>query len=239
MFRRINQNELKAELSNRVLKRSKLRNHYVRVIFFRIYYYFFTSSFCCHEPGPDFAIVSRETLLYNTRAGLLSSVGVASGVVIHVGYCLLGIGLLISQSIMLFNFIKYVGAAYLIYLGIKSLLTKEEPIQAMTENRTKAHSRRFYKSFSVGFVTNLLNPKATLFFLAIFTTTISVETPIAVQVFYGGWLALVTFIWFAFVALFLSHSAVKCWFVSCGRYINKVIGTVLIGLGIKITVFNT
>ena|SRR5687767_14025078 len=72
------------------------------------------------SPGPDMVLVLRNTLVSGRRAGLHTSVGILSGNLVHITYCLLGIGLLISQSILAFSALKYAAAAYLIYLGISS-----------------------------------------------------------------------------------------------------------------------
>ena len=73
------------------------------------------------SPGPDFAMVTRNSLLLSRRAGVLTAVGIGLGVLVHVAYTLLGLGLLIQQSLWLFNAIKLLGAAYLVYLGLKML----------------------------------------------------------------------------------------------------------------------
>ena len=74
-------------------------------------------------PGPDMVLVLRNTLVSGRRAGLHTSIGILSGNLVHITYCLLGIGVLISQSIVAFSVLKYAGAAYLIYLGIMSFRT--------------------------------------------------------------------------------------------------------------------
>lgn len=76
------------------------------------------------SPGPDFAMVTRNSLLLSRRAGVLTALGIGLGVLIHVTYTLVGVGLLIQQSLWLFNAIKLAGAAYLVYLGVKMLRTR-------------------------------------------------------------------------------------------------------------------
>lgn len=76
------------------------------------------------SPGPDFAMVTRNSLMLSRRAGVLTALGIGLGVLVHVTYTLVGVGLLIQQSLWLFNAIKLVGAVYLIYLGVKMLRAK-------------------------------------------------------------------------------------------------------------------
>lgn len=78
------------------------------------------------SPGPDFAVVTKNSLFGSRTTGLYTAVGVGLGIFLHVGYSLVGIGLVISQSIFIFSIIKYVGAAYLLYLGYQLLKVKKE-----------------------------------------------------------------------------------------------------------------
>ena len=73
------------------------------------------------SPGPDFAVVVRESVTHGRRAGTWTAFGVGTAIFLHVGYSLLGIGLIVSQSIMLFNVLKWAAAAYLVYIGFKAL----------------------------------------------------------------------------------------------------------------------
>ena len=73
------------------------------------------------SPGPDFAVVLKESVAHGRRAGLFTAWGVGTGILLHVAYSLLGIGLLVSQSVLLFNLLKYLAAAYLVYIGIRAL----------------------------------------------------------------------------------------------------------------------
>ncbi len=116
------------------------------------------------SPGPDFAVVVRESVTRGQHSGSWAAIGVGSGILLHVGYSLLGIGLIVSQSIMLFNLFKWLAAGYLFYLGFQALRAKPVALVDLGPSGVGAvQSRR--RAFTVGFVTNGLNPKATLFFL--------------------------------------------------------------------------
>ncbi len=184
------------------------------------------------SPGPDFAMITRNSLIYSRRTAVLSSAGLSGGILVHVTYCLLGIGLVISRSILVFNIIKWIGAGYLLWIGLKSLRAKKHnPDQAEVEQRelpTTAGAVR------LGFFTNVLNPKATLFFLALFTQVISPDTPVAVQVGYGLEMALATFCWFALVATVLSHRAVKTKFERIQHWLERTFGVILIAFGVRV-----
>lgn len=183
------------------------------------------------SPGPDFAVVVRESVARGQRSGSWTAIGVGAGILLHVGYSLLGIGLIVSQSIMLFNLFKWLAAAYLIYLGIQALRAPPAALELPAETRAPRSHRH---AFTVGFVTNGLNPKATLFFLSLFTVVIDPHTPLAVQAGYGLYLALATGVWFCLVAWLFSRERVRAGFARMGHWFDRVTGAVLIGLGIRL-----
>ena len=122
----------------------------------------FLTLFSAMLPGPDFAIVTKNTLLHSRRSGIFTSFGIGSAILIHMTYCALGLAIVIYNSIILFNIIKYIGSAYLIYLGITSLLSKVPEKILTKENKIKKADLSGFISFRQGFLCNLLNPKATL-----------------------------------------------------------------------------
>jgi RhtB (resistance to homoserine/threonine) family protein len=185
------------------------------------------------SPGPDFAIVVRESVAFGRRAGIFTALGVGAGIFVHVAYSLLGIGLIVSQSIVLFNALKWLAAAYLLYIGIKALRAKPaDPARAELSLEQAARSPR--AAFATGFVTNGLNPKATLFFLSLFTVVIDPHTPLMVQAGYGIYLALATALWFCLVAMLFSQPRVRAGFTRLGHWFDRLMGAVLIGLGVKL-----
>ncbi|QII99960.1 LysE family translocator [Stutzerimonas balearica] len=185
------------------------------------------------SPGPDFAVVVRESVTQGQRAGLWTALGVGSGIFVHIAYSLLGIGLIVSQSILLFNLFKWLAAGYLVYLGWKALRARPQ-LEAATLTAGPVPTRRARQAFAVGFVTNGLNPKATLFFLSLFTVVISHDTPLAVQAGYGLYLACATTLWFCLVAWLFSRDRVRAGFARMGHWFDRVTGAVLIALGARL-----
>ena len=185
------------------------------------------------SPGPDFAVVIRNSVSAGRRAGLLTALGLGCGILVHVTYSLLGIGLIVSQSVWLFNLMKLLAAAYLLYIGVRALRAKpQNGEQAGTTSVPKRMSTR--QAIAQGFITNGLNPKATLFFLSLFTVVISHDTPLLIQAGYGLYLAVATGGWFCLVALLFSRDAVQRTFNRLGHWFDRLMGTVLIGLGLHL-----
>lgn len=186
------------------------------------------------SPGPDFAIVTRNSLVYSRKVGVYTALGIALGLLVHIAYSLLGIGFLIAQSILVFNIIKYIGAGYLLYIGYKALLSK--PVAEAEEKvaSQKAADISAWSAIKIGFLTNALNPKATMFFLAVFTQVIDPATPMWVQLVYGLEMIIATFAWFSIVAYLFSNYLLKQKLLKVRHRIDHVMGVVLIALGIKV-----
>ncbi|MFJ7884200.1 LysE family translocator [Pseudomonas sp. NPDC096917] len=185
------------------------------------------------SPGPDFAVVVRESVTHGRRAGIFTAFGVGTAIFVHVGYSLLGIGIIVSQSIVLFNALKWLAAAYLLYIGIKALRAKPaDPAGATAALPVGERTAR--GAFTAGFVTNGLNPKATLFFLSLFTVVINPHTPLTIQAGYGVYLAVATGVWFCMVAMLFSHQRVRTGFARMGHWFDRTMGAVLVALGVKL-----
>ena len=183
--------------------------------------------FAVISPGPDFAMVSRNSLLLSRRTGVLTAIGIAAGVCVHVAYTLLGVGLLIQQSLWLFNLIKLAGAAYLIFLGIKMLRAK--PVAA--EDSLSPPALSSLGALRTGFLTNVLNPKTTIFIVSLFMQVVQPQTPLAVQLGYGAFIALAHVLWFGAVALFFSSASVRVRLLAVRHWIDRVFGALLVGFG--------
>ena len=183
--------------------------------------------FAVISPGPDFAMVSRNSLLLSRRTGVLTALGIAAGVCIHVSYTLLGVGLLIQQSLWLFNLIKLAGAAYLIFLGIKML--RAQP--ATGEEMASQPALSSLGALRTGFLTNVLNPKTTIFIVSLFMQVVQPQTPLAVQLGYGAFIVLAHALWFSAVALFFSSASVRSRLLAVRHWIDRVFGGLLVGFG--------
>jgi len=182
-------------------------------------------------PGPDFAMVTKNTLIHSRRSGLFTSLGVGTAILVHITYCALGLAVVISKSILLFSFIKYLGAGYLIYIGVSALLSKQSDHIAMTGQHLKKSEISNWLSFRQGFLCNLLNPKATLFFMALFTVIIKPETPVLWLVIYAAEMFVILTAWFCCLTMILSHPRVTRILGKAEKFIAKATGVFLIGFG--------
>ena len=184
------------------------------------------------SPGPDFVMIVRNSLCYSRRSGIYTTFGIGLALGVHLLYCAAGIGYLISTSLILFSIIKILGAGYLIYMGVGSILAKKSSLE-LAEVKNDVDLTRF-QAFKMGFLTNILNPKATLFLLSLFTLVIGNSTPLYIMVTISAIIIGTAIAWFTIVSIFLSQERVRNAFLKYEKGINRILGGFLIILGIKI-----
>jgi len=181
------------------------------------------------SPGADFAAVTRNSMVLSRRAGVLTAMGISLGVLVHVAYSLLGVGLVISRSVLLFSLIKYFGAAYLIWLGAAMLRARPAAAGA-----APAAPLTDLGALRMGFLTNATNPKTTLFVVSLFSQVISPATPLAVQLGYGAFMSLSHLFWFVLVACAFSSAPAQRAVAAARHHIERAIGGVLVCLGVTL-----
>ena len=187
------------------------------------------------SPGPDFAIVLRQSLAHGRPTAIWTSVGVGTAILLHVGYSLLGMGLLIRSSALWFGFVKYAGAAYIAWLGVQALRSKPRDDAAAVGSEVADGAEPGGRgAFAVGFLTNALNPKATLFFISLFAMIVSPRTPKLVQAGYGVWMALATMGWFSLVAVLFTRDDVRRKFLRHGHWIDRALGVVFLAFAVSL-----
>jgi len=189
-------------------------------------------SFAIVAPGADTAMVMRQSLVHGRRAGILTAFGVGTSLLFHLTYTILGLGLIVSQSLLLFSVVKWAGAAYLTYMGIMALRSPAPELPKAGE--TPSGPMGDGRAFGLGFLTNALNPKPILFFLSLFSALVSHETPALVKGGYGLVMATCLILWFSAVSCFLTTPRVRAAFVRAGLWINRVTGAVFIAFGVRL-----
>lgn len=180
-------------------------------------------------PGPDFAVTIRQSVRFGRWVGICTALGIGAGISVHVLYTLLGVGALMHTTPWLLTTAKVMGGAYILYLGVSLLRSQPKSTLESEQSSGQTAARQTpFKAFVTGFLTNATNPKATLFFLAIFTTLISATTPLQIQAMYGVWMCFVNALWFVIVALFFSSARVREVFMRMGHWFERTMGVILI-----------
>ncbi|TRW49710.1 LysE family translocator [Aliidiomarina halalkaliphila] len=181
------------------------------------------------SPGPDFAVVSRYSVRYGARIAVWVSLGIALGILIHVTYSVLGLAIIIATTPWLYSLLLLTAACYFFYLGFSAL--RSRPGEQTSEHGKKSAlavaSMSTKRAVGIGFLTNGLNIKATMFFLALFTSIISPATPIVIKAGYGVYLAIATFAWFATLSLLLGKTRIRELLLAKGYWFDRVMGAIL------------
>lgn len=184
------------------------------------------------SPGPDFVVTVRNSLCYSRRSGIFTGLGISVGLVVHLLYCAAGIGYIISKSVVLFSIIKLLGAGYLIYMGIISFTAKISKLD-LTKEHSAIDLKRM-QAFKIGFLTNILNPKVTLFLLSLFSFVIGTETPFYIVLTISLIIVATALIWFIIVSIFFTQQKVQRAYLKYEKLMNRVLGSFLLFLGVKI-----
>lgn len=227
------------------------------------------------SPGPDFVLVSQQTLAKGRRTGLICSLGITLGLAVHIIYSVLGLATVIAHSQPLLTTIKWLGGGYLIYLGWQGiqakpkkpaeletvhLLEKTHPLEKAdsqvgpsahvsqdlltsqttpaaketTIEKSSSNGESTFATLRRGFLCNVFNPKAPVYFVAIFTLVLSPDIPLWQLAIYGVWMMVLQMAWFSTVVMLLSIPAVHRRFQRFEHWIDRVLGTAMIVLGLNL-----
>ena len=183
-------------------------------------------------PGSDFAIVSRNSILYGRKIGVYTALGITLGELFHLSYIILGAHIFIINNIWVLNLVKGAGCLYLLYLGYNMIISKEGGSDFKNENELQNYP--VMKAIKTGALTNALNPKAIMFFISIFSVVIDINTPLSMMILYGIVILITTFAWFAIVAIFFTHKKIRNKLLKIKHWIERFTGVLLIVIGLKL-----
>ena len=198
-----------------------------------VYLFFIASLLLNLTPGNDMIYVASRSITQGVKAGVISALGIFLGCFVHTLAAVFGLSFILARSVFAFELIKFVGAGYLIYLGIKAFLIKTD-FGRPGETLPQISSCKLLKQ---GIITNALNPKVALFFLSFLPQFIRVSSPLYKMqfLFLGVWFAVQGTCVLMIVALILGKT--KNFFKNNERFWKvqeKITGVALIGLGIKV-----
>ena len=189
--------------------------------------------FAVASPGPDFALITRQSLRFNRRVAIWTSLGIGVGILFHCLLAITGLVILITSNELFSTILKIIGSAYLLYLGINSIIGDQK--KSKLDEKDKDNLDKF-NGFLLGFITNITNVKAILFFVTVFSVVIDVGNNLSL-VLYGVYMALATFLWFAFISYVFTSNKFKNKFSSFLTIFEKGIGMILILLSLQIIIF--
>ena len=188
--------------------------------------------FAVASPGPDFALVTRQSFRYNRKVAIWTSLGIGVGILFHSLLDITGLVLLITSNELFSTILKIIGSLYLLYLGVNSILGSKGLGNIEQENTNTDK----FNGFLAGLITNVTNIKAILFFITVFSVVIGTGNNLYLLL-YGAYMALATFIWFSIISYVFTSEGFKNKFSSFLGIFEKIIGFVLILLSLQILIY--
>jgi threonine/homoserine/homoserine lactone efflux protein len=195
----------------------------------------FVATLLVISPGPNGVLIAKTVPTSGRNAGLANVAGFLASFYLHGALAILGISVILMQSAVAFTVVKYLGAAYLCWIGVKALISAYKGEKAEVAVNAAKRKRTLLKAFGEGFLTNALNPKVSMFYLAAFPQFITIgETTAAASFMLVVIHSLINAAWFAAMVFLLDR------FVSVARngwlqrLIKGVTGVVFIGFGAKL-----
>ncbi|MCW8931665.1 MAG: LysE family translocator [Gammaproteobacteria bacterium] len=180
------------------------------------------------SPGPDMILLVKYSSAYNRWPAVKCIAGICCGLLVHVGLSILGIAAVIAASATLYSIMKFAGAGYLIYIGLKSLFSGG----GLTFNETeKSILKKRSRPFLDGLLCNVLNPKVTIFILAVFTQVVEPSTPVMDKIIYGLFIIFEAFVVWNFFVILVRTKLVLGFIQRFQITIDRVVGVFLIGFG--------
>jgi len=187
------------------------------------------------SPGPDFFIVLKNSLTCSRKSGFLTAFGVSLALIVHLAYTLIGLGILIAESPLLYAFLKYGGVAYLFYIGLSGVISSFRNSDRLDTNCSSISNQiSSFKSLRQGFLTNLLNPKAAIFFISLFSQFIDSNTPTLLRIEYAFINWSITLGWFLFFSFLITSKGFVNKIDRFRIYVDRIMGGALMLLGMKL-----
>jgi RhtB (resistance to homoserine/threonine) family protein len=185
-------------------------------------------------PGPDFAIVVRQSVASGVRSGMAAAIGVGAGVFVWAVSAAIGVAALLAASALAFTIVKVVGAAYLLYLGVRALRAAMRPDGEPDDDPSAPATRTAWRSFRQGLITNVLNPKAAAFFVALMPQFVGDDSAYASTLLLAGIAGATAIGWFCVLANLVGALRRVLARPRVRRAIDAVTGTALVALGIRL-----
>ncbi|WP_420588459.1 LysE family translocator [Bacterioplanoides sp.] len=181
------------------------------------------------SPGPSLAVVLKQSMNNDAKHGMVAGISHAMGVGLWAVLTIFGLGVLVSESPLLFSILTYAGAAYLAWMGVQALRAGKSEVQPLTNGRSE-----YLQAARDGLMISLLNPKLAIFFLALFSQFISADDSIADQLLMISTVTIIDGCWYVLVALVLSRMGLLQTLANHSQLINKITGVFFIALAVRV-----
>ncbi len=190
------------------------------------------AGICClgaMSPGPSLAVVLKHTLAGGRSKGMAAAIAHGLGIGLYAFICISGLAVVIFASEELFMVLQWGGAAYLFWLGIKGILSRNNPNQNLPEMQT-------HTSMRDGFMIVFLNPKIAVFFIALFSQVVGTDTTLLGKFIYAATAMVIDGLWYVIVAWLFSNPRWLAILQQKAVWLDRIFGVVLIGLASKLAI---
>jgi threonine/homoserine/homoserine lactone efflux protein len=189
------------------------------------------------SPGPDFLLIVKSAVKNQKSKAIGVAFGIASANAIYIFLCIIGVGSILATSLIVMTTLKILGGLFLLYVAYHALKSKKSDYQFIakeTEQEALGITSSFWKEFITGFVSGISNPKNILFYLSLFSVVLTNDVGIGFKIGLGIWMTAAVFLWDTFIIYILSRKNVKAVFGRLAFFIDKIAGTILGIIGIKL-----
>ncbi|MDD8059685.1 MULTISPECIES: LysE family translocator [Shewanella] len=193
------------------------------------------------SPGPDFAIVVKMAAQQTRLTAMYCALGIAVAILVHTLLSLMGISVMIQQSPLAYVVVQLIGSGYLAWMGFGALMSaintiklKRQPAQVVTTQCDNVAKMSSFKGFKIGLYTNLLNPKALIFFITLFTVLITPQVGNSTKIAAAVLLFSLSFVWFGLLALVLSKPRIQQKLLAANSIIDLLVGIIFITVAVTI-----
>ncbi len=185
--------------------------------------------FAVMSPGPDYVLITRQSIRYGRRVALWSSGGIGVGILFHSFLAVTGILFFIASNESYLLFLKLICSVYLLYLGMTSIINTSD----FNNNRVDDNKWSNANGFAAGMLTNITNVKALLFFITLFGVVLNGQTQ-GNLMFYGLYMAFATFIWFSLLSYIFTSEIFKAQFLTFFKFFEKFLGLILVIIAVQL-----
>jgi len=196
-----------------------------------LFTFFLLSLFVVMSPGIDTALITKRTIADGQSSGYKMALGITSGSLVHTLAAAFGLSAILMQSAVAFEIVKYLGAIYLIYLGVSSFINRKNDAKEDSKHNIKMKQSAFMQ----GLLSNVLNPKVAMFFLTFLPQFVTEGSNVTIQLIMMGCIyTILSITWFFVYVFFINY--LREWLMSAKvqNFLDKATGIVLIGFGLKL-----
>ena len=188
------------------------------------------------SPGPDFILVVKSGIKNKKQNAIGIALGIAIANSVYISLCIIGVGEILTRSLIIMKVIKICGGLFLTYVAIMALKARKCDYDYIKNNIHIENTPKssFIHEFITGFISGISNPKNLIFYLSLFSLILNRDINIIFKVSLGLWMTSIVFLWDAFIIFILSKNHIKGVFSRIAFYIDKAAGTILGLIGLRL-----